>query len=743
MQDQQIDQDQQFIESLRQQILHFQQETLPKINQSTMNVFFVGKSGGGKSTLLNGICDRKIIFQKDEGCCFIPDQQQSQMYFEIADDQSESKTKDPKVIQLNDSYQIWDLPGYQDSRSAEEDLKNLIIKKLIIDNSNQTQIVIVLQECQLTGDKGCFLLDILNILSEDNIIPTLVISFANEDLELEFIQEQLQKYISNDQTILTQKGKILLQKVVDQNRVQLFNEPILIDNQTDYYELSQENLKQLKSFIFQPQFFQKVSMKFQLLDDAKQKLKQICLKLKNDLQRFENQIFTELLQIWELKITDYSKQNTWKILQLENQNQRLAILYSNQLNNIKILGQFIEEFNELEDEALKIRQQVEKIVIQEQIIQQVTTLRIFCGQMNITRLKEILKGYINIDTIYIYSLFSFQVDDNFEFSGLTFCIKTKNFIVASQTMMTINLSGKNGNILTEKKAQQNLNGKNGVNGLNGNNGQNGGNFILDSQEYGNMDNLIINLSGGNGSDGQDGGDGQDGENGSDAQQKSVNMKQNDCERHEEVIDYDGIDYFTLNKEKHIELTSRGTIGSQGGNAGKGGKGGLNGLKGLFNIKNNQGACKIIENDGIQGKEGFNGKIGKGGINGKDYTRKLYDIQYEGLGLDKLVENQFNQQIVEGKEYQFKGKRFWFTIVNFGIIQNIGSAAQIKWKDGKWMTEGQFIDKGRAQDGLINSEFENQQEIRIESNYKEQLENFQVFIQNQQNEHKGKIYNDLL
>ena len=37
-----------------------------------MNLFFVGKSGGGKSTLLNGISDRKIIFQKDEGGCFVP-----------------------------------------------------------------------------------------------------------------------------------------------------------------------------------------------------------------------------------------------------------------------------------------------------------------------------------------------------------------------------------------------------------------------------------------------------------------------------------------------------------------------------------------------------------------------------------------------------------------------------------------------------------------------------------------------
>lgn len=57
------------------------------------------------------------------------------------------------------------------------------------------------------------------------------------------------------------------------------------------------------------------------------------------------------------------------------------------------------------------------------------------------------------------------------------------------------------------------------------------------------------------------------------------MKEEDCERQEEEIDYSLIDLITLNKEKHVELISRGTIGSEGGNAGKCGLGGLSGIKG--------------------------------------------------------------------------------------------------------------------------------------------------------------------
>ena len=34
-----------------------------------------------------------------------------------------------------------------------------------------------------------FLIDIINILSEDDIIPTLIVSFANEDLDLEYLYD--------------------------------------------------------------------------------------------------------------------------------------------------------------------------------------------------------------------------------------------------------------------------------------------------------------------------------------------------------------------------------------------------------------------------------------------------------------------------------------------------------------------------------------------------------------------------
>lgn len=51
-----------------------------------MNLFFIGKSGGGKSTLANAICEKKIIFSKDEGDCFIPIDTQSDIYFDIAVD---------------------------------------------------------------------------------------------------------------------------------------------------------------------------------------------------------------------------------------------------------------------------------------------------------------------------------------------------------------------------------------------------------------------------------------------------------------------------------------------------------------------------------------------------------------------------------------------------------------------------------------------------------------------------------
>ncbi|KAM3126716.1 hypothetical protein pb186bvf_021179 [Paramecium bursaria] len=713
------------------QINHFQQFILPKINLSQYNIFFIGKSGGGKSTCVNGISGKKVMFQLDEGSCFIPDKLLSEIYFPIADDSFESKTKEAQEIQLSEDYQVWDLPGYQDSRTAQEDLRNIIIKKLIIDNSNKSQIVILLPEAQLTGDKGGFLIDIINLLSDDGIIPTIFVSFANEDLDLEFVCCEFKKFITNEETILTKKGKELLQNVIDQNRVQLFKQPVLVND--DIYELCQDNLKELRNLILQPKFFQKVSLKFQLLDDAKQLLKQLCGNLSNELSSFENQILSGLLEIWEQRITDYRQVNTQKIKQLKFVNQKLQNSYSNQLKNIKILGQFIKEFNDLDDKVEGLKHQLESIVVQEQMVQQIDILKIFCAQMTIKRLKEILKNYNNISTVFVCSLFSFQIDDNFDCQGLSIFIKTKNFVVASQQNLYINLKGKDGMMHVQKKADQNLNDKNGQNGMHGHNGQNGGNFFLTSEKYVNMNKLVINLSGGNGSDGQDGGDGKDGENGRDAQQKQVNMKEQNCEQFCEESDYtDELDIFTFNKENQIHYISKGTSGTQGGNAGRGGLGGLGGRKGTFKIASNQEACEIIYKDGISGQNGIDGKIGHGGINGKDYERKCYDIKlFEGI--DKLT-----HQSEEMKKLREK-LGMW----TFGTVQIVGSIFQKLIRDGKWIENGQYNDNGHAQNGFLNQLFQDQQENLKQSYFEEYLEEFQIFIENVKIENSGPIYDHLL
>lgn len=58
----------------------------------------MGKLGGGKSTCVNALSGNHVIFQMDEGGCFIPNEHLSQIGFAIADNPLESKTKEVQVI---------------------------------------------------------------------------------------------------------------------------------------------------------------------------------------------------------------------------------------------------------------------------------------------------------------------------------------------------------------------------------------------------------------------------------------------------------------------------------------------------------------------------------------------------------------------------------------------------------------------------------------------------------------------
>ena len=230
---------------------------------------------------------------------------------------------------------------------------------------------------------------------------------------------------------------------------------------------------------------------------------------------------------------------------------------------------------------------------------------------------NIREGVTNLS---IYSAKEVILDRNIKFNGGNFTVVAP--IIKISSKINIDLSGENGSSYTGKAANSqwesncidmslfgfiytntsggcaiscnyNTNhkgGTNGINGLSGTSGKDSGNLIMIAQKYEGIDNLSINVSGGDGGRGQDGGDG---------------ASCNTC-------------YITAPTKR------------AGGNGGNGGNAGLGGKKGNINIcRQKNDILKSLSENNIEDQDGMDGTPGRGGEGGLGWKGCLYKSGRDG------------------------------------------------------------------------------------------------------------------
>jgi energy-coupling factor transporter ATP-binding protein EcfA2 len=191
--------------------------------------------------------------------------------------------------------------------------------------------------------------------------------------------------------------------------------------------------------------------------------------------------------------------------------------------------------------------------------------------------------------------------------------------------VVIDLSGKDAPNHSSSKAidSYGYSGKDGVHGkdgLPGISGSKGGSFYGNGQEFTNLEQLTVNVSGGKGGNGQEGG------NGSNGQDNSRHANESNYSSYE-VDDSSGRinNYWYLRKKFDAEKRDcrfdynqiklyKGFSGGKGGDAGKGGAEGVGGIAGTVKLfcGNQEKYIDLVSEEGQWGEAGNSGEAGKGG-----------------------------------------------------------------------------------------------------------------------------------
>ncbi|KAM3146072.1 hypothetical protein pb186bvf_001729 [Paramecium bursaria] len=588
------------------------------------NIIIIGPTGSGKSTLSNGLFDdENILFEIEQGLgTFIPRQQQKR--FEISRSLVESMTKVPQCQRLNQEFSIWDIPGFGDSRSIEIDIRTTICANTLINCGKKTLILLLIQIKTIKQEKCKKIVEILNMIKDTNVsILLLVTKTENRDK----LQDKLKWRILQ---------KHILQEILDKQNILLFKKPQPTTFDRKLFELDKKDLIQIIEKVQNKDLYKQLNFQIQYSQESKEYLEQTKNYLEQSLQECEKKLLKSQskLKISQISFSENKKKQVQKYansLQLQSEE------YGRIIQNYKIVGQLIQQnlvfHDEYQNNCLKIEELFGKV------FDEIQGQRLYIKgiQSSSRQLMSIHKQYfernIEVGTILVYSQQSFVMDEDIILPGINLLIKTQQFTVNSKYQ--INLKGKKGK--SQPKAQiennmlpQSLKGQ----------GQDSGSLYIDARIQYNLDNLTVNLSGGDGGDGQDGADGQNGKDGDDGNYEMVKNRSVKCDFHfeEEPFNFTQL-ALTFNRT----YKCKGKSGEQGGDSGSGGIGGSIGLKGLQNFNFQSQKINIIDTQSVVGKKGQDGLPGKGGKRGKDFVGVEQQIKVFGRtqGLKQLEKKQNN------------------------------------------------------------------------------------------------------
>jgi len=339
------------------------------------------------------------------------------------------------------------------------------------------------------------------------------------------------------------------------------------------------------------------------------------LELQDCLNKLENLS----LQMNDGKLKDFvlNKQKSFKFLaQLESDPSKVTA--RNVTASFSWLNSFLKDLLTLQ----------ERPQIQEKNVILTLKGRIISSE----DINKALSQYSDISEVDVSSSDMIFINDNIRFSGGRLSLKSPQVKVVGTPKIDLvgreglkhqiskanngRMSGK----FTESKAEK---GESGIIGLSGGNG---GSLFVDTENFENSSNLIVDVSGGHGGPGQDGGDGADGLDGREepAREKVtsrdkkalIKTKKFECQTAGDYAKKIFRTILTYNT-KFIFEYSYFEKGQPGGDAGIGGKGGCGGSSGEVKVGGFP-LGKIVKENGPMGFDGATGENGNDGENGPEY-----------------------------------------------------------------------------------------------------------------------------
>ena len=633
---------QQEILELQDQIRNVTQRVQNQLHEHphAKSVIVVGRTGSGKSTLVNLLSGKPFAVGQDNLESFVLDTNNPLPGFKI-EHQYIAGTKYPCSWYDEDSQTVfWDCPGFGDPAGAQKEILNAFsIHQLFKPN---TKILLVAPESDLSNDgRATGFLKLLNqvtgLFSENQQLELRdsfsVIVSKHQNIPPNIpghLQQNILPLTQQDQIELTLPVRGLLQFLVAHpERIASFPRATALG-------LYAPNMNPLRQAIHSSNYMLNPDPRIRLADNANIYIDGLGASLNNCLVEYMgNQGNASIINYCNYLINAHpgsvqqlratfrdlvrTLENLQNVVTAQNPSsfsQTLSGIFGNHFD-VNDINQTIEQIKFFKGIRHNITyntlEWIHALAPTIERIRQLTNAPEIQAAHNLLSVKGIIVGTNDVvsalqnhqqaNRVDVFSLNKLFIDENLIKLGISLNLIAPHWKVVGQRV--INLSGVPG-----------LAGANGVHstgsdGQPGGLGGNGGNFYGKGKAFDGIDNLVINTNGGSGGIGGNGGNGADGINGIDG---DLNIATSTVPYGPSCVHRSG-KYRVWAYGSTSSYNAQGTDGTPGQNGGRGGVGGLGGFSGSSLIDGYYPWNQNLQN-GAVGSNGNAGVGGQGGIHGR-------------------------------------------------------------------------------------------------------------------------------
>ena len=185
-------------------------------------VVFVGRTGSGKSTLINYLLEKELIVDGNENIVLRNPNDPSAMKIGVT---HVSETLIPKFIECN-QFLFYDLPGIGDTRGTAVNLVNAAFIKNLIENAERVGIVFVISQDEITAGRGELIKQLLSnlkiLIPNETIeeISALIVTKSSAKRTVEQLVERLKEKTDGDTVVKWHiAGRLAKMELLNDNKI--------------------------------------------------------------------------------------------------------------------------------------------------------------------------------------------------------------------------------------------------------------------------------------------------------------------------------------------------------------------------------------------------------------------------------------------------------------------------------------------------------------------------------------------